>query len=286
MLRFSFSRALRAEERIGRKDPGASALRGEESTGSLRSFTQGARSRGRQRAFIQRKQLRVAGRAESGLAEERVKPVRGKEGKGISLPSGGRRVQCRMKAAVLCILPWLALAQRGHNPCAAATWTADLAQKAGERATLRMEGTVFLPDGKTPAAGIIMYVYQTGLDGKYGSDGRGGPRLRAWIRTDSMGRYRYHTIMPAPYPDGSTPAHIHVHFWGPKAPQQYFDVYFEHDPQVGEPLRAAAKRAGQFASVVRLTPGESAMTGRQDFRLKAKADRFEASIRHGVDACR
>jgi len=191
-----------------------------------------------------------------------------------------------MKSALLWMLPWLAMAQRGPNPCAAAAWTADLARAAGERATLRMEGRVFLPDGRTPAAGIVMYVYQTGRDGEYGSDGRGGPRLRAWLRTDSMGRYRYDTIVPAPYPDGSTPAHIHVQLWGGKAARQYFDVYFEHDSLIGEPLRAAARREGRFASVVRLSPGGPGMTGKQDFRLKARADRFEASIQHGLDACR
>lgn len=191
-----------------------------------------------------------------------------------------------MKTALFWVLPWLAAGQMGPTPCATATWTADLARAAGERATLRMEGTVFLPDGRTPAAGIVMYVYQTGRDGEYGSDGRGGPRLRGWLRTDSMGRYRYDTIVPAPYPDRKTPARIHVQFWGGKAAQQYFDVYFEHDPLLGEPLGKAARREGRFASVVRLSPGGPGVTGLQDFRLKAKADRFEASIRHGVEACR
>lgn len=191
-----------------------------------------------------------------------------------------------MTAALLIVLSWLAPARQERNPCAAATWTADLAQAAGERATLRMEGRVFLPDGKTPAAGVLMYVYQTGRDGEYGSDGRGGPRLRAWIRTDSQGRYRYDTVEPAPYPDGTTPAHIHVQFWGAGVGQQYFDVYFEHDRLVGERLRAAARAEGRFASVVRLSEGGPGRTGKQDFRLKAKADRFEESIRHGLKACR
>lgn len=191
-----------------------------------------------------------------------------------------------MRSVLLWVLSWLAAAERGPDPCAAATWTADLARGTQERATLRMEGRVFHADGKTPAAGIFMDVYQTGRDGEYGSDGRGGPRLQAWVRTDSSGRYRYDTIVPAPYPDGSTPAHIHVQFWGERVGPQYFDVYFDHDPLLGELLRAAARRAGQFASVVRLSPGGPGLTGRQDFRLKAKPDRFEESTRHGMDACR
>lgn len=191
-----------------------------------------------------------------------------------------------MKVVIVCVLPWLLTAQRAPDPCATATWTADLTRATGERATLRMEGRVFLPDGRTPAAGILMYVYHTGKDGEYGRDSRGGPRLRAWIRTDSSGRYRYDTIVPAPYPDGSTPAHIHVQFWGSRFGTQYFDVHFDHDPLLSEPLRAAARRAGQFVSVVRLSPGGPGMMGRLDFRLRTKPDRFEPNIRHGLDACR
>lgn len=181
----------------------------------------------------------------------------------------------------------LALAQQDSNPCRVATWTADLAQEAGEPAALRMEGSVYLPDGRTPAAGITMYVYQTGSDGLYGSDGRGGPKLRAWIRTNSTGRYRYDTIVPAPYPGRSTPAHIHVQFWGSGVPIQYSeDLYFDHDPLVGQELRQRSRQAGRFANVIQLTRGERGLSGRQDFRLKAQPDRFEESIRHGVNRCR
>ena len=168
-----------------------------------------------------------------------------------------------------------------------ATWTANLVRDTGEHAALRMEGKVYLPDGRTPAAGVTMYVYQTGSDGRYGSDGRGGPRLRAWIKTDSQGRYRYDTIVPAPYPGRTTPAHIHVQFWGPQVATQYSeDLYFEHDSLVGEELRARSRQAGQLANVVRLEKGGPGLTGKQDFRLKAQPDQFEENIRHGLERCR
>lgn len=191
-----------------------------------------------------------------------------------------------MRIALLCLLPWLASGQPEPNPCAAATWTADLARDAGERATLRVEGSVFRPDGQTPAAGIFMYVYQTGRDGEYGSDGHGAPRLRAWLRTDPSGRYRFDTIMPAPYPDRSTPAHIHVQFWGEKAPPQFFDLYFEQDPLLTKALRARLRRSGQLSAIVRPQPGGPGHTARQDFRLRPRPDRFEDSIRHGLERCR
>lgn len=192
-----------------------------------------------------------------------------------------------MTAILTAALAWLVLAQQASNPCSIATWTADLASEAGERASLRMEGRVYLPDGRTPAPGVIMYVYQTGADGRYGSDGRGGPRLKAWIKTDTLGRYRYDTILPAPYPGRTTPAHIHVQFWGPGISTQYSeDLYFEHDSLVSAGMRSRSRQAGPFANVARLEEGGPGLKGRQDFRLKAQPDRFEESIRHGVERCR
>lgn len=62
-----------------------------------------------------------------------------------------------MRAALLCLFSWLAMAQPGPNPCAVAVWTADWARAAEERVTLRMEGRVFLPDGRKPAAGVVRH---------------------------------------------------------------------------------------------------------------------------------
>src|SRR5687767_59559 len=63
---------------------------------------------------------------------------------------------------------------------------------AGQRA-LVVSGQVIRPDGKTPAPGVVVYVYHTDASGRYAVEPGAPPRLRAWLRPDSEGRYEYRT---------------------------------------------------------------------------------------------
>lgn len=79
-----------------------------------------------------------------------------------------------------------------------------------------IEGRVLKTDGKTPAAGVVVYAYHTNAAGVYGNGSsesewsRRHGRLRAWVKTGSDGRYRFETIKPAPYPSRTMPAHVHL----------------------------------------------------------------------------
>jgi protocatechuate 3,4-dioxygenase, beta subunit len=126
-----------------------------------------------------------------------------------------------------------AAASYDSGPCKAARASAAVAGPREPGTRIVVSGQVFQADGRTPAAGVTMYVYQTDTTGRYGPSAMAGPRLRAWLKTDSEGRYEYSTIRPAPYPNGSEPAHIHVQFWSDKVPLQYArDLLFEDDPLV------------------------------------------------------
>jgi len=173
------------------------------------------------------------------------------------------------------------------DPCKAATWQATLRKAGPDEVPIRIAGRVFRPDGQSLASGVVLYVYQTGSDGRYGRDADGGPLIRAWLRTDKQGRYRYDTIRPAPYPDRQTPAHIHIQFWGPSTPPQYSgDLYFDDDQLLAASIRGRSAAAGILANVIRLELRNGILTGEQNFRLKASGDRFEDSILHGVRRCR
>lgn len=83
----------------------------------------------------------------------------------------------------------------------------------GER--LRLSGTVYQSDGRTPAADVLLYLHQTHAGGLYeGGAGSGlarrHGRLRGWVRTGEDGRYVFDTIVPGIYPDREGPAHIHL----------------------------------------------------------------------------
>jgi protocatechuate 3,4-dioxygenase beta subunit len=97
-----------------------------------------------------------------------------------------------------------------------------------------ISGTIFRPDGKTPAGGVVLYVYHTDASGYYSKDDDPyNPKLRGWMRTGADGRYEFRTIKPAPYPRRDTPAHIHAQIYSDTIPEYSIDDYwFEGDPLI------------------------------------------------------
>jgi protocatechuate 3,4-dioxygenase, beta subunit len=139
----------------------------------------------------------------------------------------------------------------------------------GER--LVISGTVFQPDGTTPAPAITLFVYHTDARGLYNSpDDALNPRLFGWVRSDEDGRYEFRTIRPAPYPQLTTPAHIHVHVFGPERPEWFIPEYwFEGDTLIPAKDRDLPARLGPFSPVVRLTrDADGGWRGQRDIRLE------------------
>ena len=122
---------------------------------------------------------------------------------------------------------------------------------------LHVEGTVYAPDGKTPAPGVTVYVYHTDAEGVYSetNDNR-NPRIKATLITDPRGRYEFRTIRPAPYPGGGVPAHIHYVLKGGGYAEQRRDLYFEGDPALSGGMIDRSKAAGKFGSVRPVARGE------------------------------
>ncbi|MFW6080149.1 MAG: intradiol ring-cleavage dioxygenase [Gemmatimonadota bacterium] len=107
----------------------------------------------------------------------------------------------------------------------------------GERIVVR--GTVYEPDGETPASGVILYLYHTDAEGVYPrrGDETGNARrhghLRGWLRTDARGRYEFRTIRPGNYPGRDAAAHIHVTVKRPDRPEDWVASFlFADDPQL------------------------------------------------------
>lgn len=123
------------------------------------------------------------------------------------------------------------------------------AAEPGERMIL--SGQVFMPDGRTPAADVVIYAHHTNAVGLY-ADGtpetewsqRHG-RLRGWVKTDAEGRYRFDTIKPAPYPSRNMPAHVHLFLAEPDRRPYYIDeVVFAGEFKVDAAYRAAQDLRG------------------------------------------
>lgn len=132
------------------------------------------------------------------------------------------------------------------------SWRARIAPEDEPGQPMVVRGVVYDTDGN-PAPGVIIYAYHTNASGEYPPDERysGWARrhgeLRAWIRTDDEGRYRFDTIRPASYPNQSIAAHVHMHVIEPDCCTYYISsIHFADDPLLTAEDRAegASGRGG------------------------------------------
>ena len=181
----------------------------------------------------------------------------------------------------------LAAAAFASGPCARATPVATLAgpEEPGER--LVVTGTVFAPDGVTPAAGVFLYVYNTDATGRYARESGAPPRLKGWMKTGPDGRYEYRTIRPASYPGSTIAAHVHTQLWGSGyPPQSNTELLFEGDPFLTAKERSESEALGRFAFIRPAPKDERGVRHAvHDLRLKKEGSRFSGNILHGMEPC-
>lgn len=109
---------------------------------------------------------------------------------------------------------------------------------------LKITGTIYKNDGKTPAKDVILYAYHTNEKGVYpkkntsmGWEKRHG-YLRGWIKTDISGKYTLYTFRPASYPNTTIPQHIHITLKEPDKNEYYIDdFYFADDPNLTDRIK-------------------------------------------------
>ena len=139
------------------------------------------------------------------------------------------------------------------------SWNGRIALVGEPGQPLVIEGVIYKKGGRTPASGIVMYLYHTNSAGLYvpaagqsGMVARHG-RLRGWVKTDKDGRYRFTTIRPATYPNTSFAAHIHPMIKEPGLQTYYIDEFvFADDPFIQADYdKKQEKRGG--SGVIKLT---------------------------------
>ena len=116
---------------------------------------------------------------------------------------------------------------------------------------IEISGTIYQRDGKTPAKDVILYVYHTDQKGVYPKKGnekgwavRHG-FIRGWVKTGEDGTYKFYTMVPASYPEGKNPKHIHPTIKEPGMNEYYIDEYlFEGDPFLENENQSRPPRGG------------------------------------------
>lgn len=143
-----------------------------------------------------------------------------------------------------------------------------------------LTGTVFERDGKTPAANVMLYYYQTDIHGRYPTDeteernmpknqqGQTHGYIRGWVKTGADGRYAIYTVRPGTYPSRDEPAHVHVYLKDPLIDTPYYidDFVFDDDPLLNsERRRKMENRAG--SGVIRFVKKDDLLIGERNIIL-------------------
>ncbi len=165
------------------------------------------------------------------------------------------------------------------------THVARIAPDTAKGQRLLLRGQVFLSDGKTPAANVLMYFYHTNVTGKYakiGTEKRDSYAwwhgyCRGWLKTNAKGEYEIRTIKPVPYPDGREPAHIHFDVKAPTQKTCYNinDFMFKGDPLLTESYEYKMEISSGFLRYggVALALQNGTLTGRRDMVLHPYYDK-------------
>ncbi|PHR47000.1 MAG: intradiol ring-cleavage dioxygenase [Fluviicola sp.] len=151
-----------------------------------------------------------------------------------------------------------------------------------EGVKIKVEGTIYQPDGKTPAKNIILYVYHTNQEGVYApkENAKGWAKKhgynRSWIKTDKNGHYSFYTLKPAPYPNRSDPAHIHYTILEPNGKYYWLgSCHFKGDTLLTKnEIKPDSPRGGSSGLLILKKEGDL-YVGRRDIILGLNIPNYE-----------
>lgn len=152
-------------------------------------------------------------------------------------------------------------------------WETKLANPGEPGEAMIISGTIFKPDGKTPAPNVILYVYHTDAKGEYSpssnqKDGKRHGHLRGWMKTDSQGRYRFATIRPASYPNRQAPQHIHPIIKESDGFMYWIDEFlFDDDPLLNEEEKKHQQKRGGPGIIHLTKDAQGVWIGKRDVIL-------------------
>ncbi len=157
-----------------------------------------------------------------------------------------------------------------------ASWKTRIARSDEPGEAMIISGTVYQPDGETPAADVIVYVYHTNSNGEYPrsdtltGNGKRHGYLRGWMKTNKNGQYRFESIRPAAYQqEGGEPAHIHYVIKPPGEDEYWLSaLIFSDDPRTSG-VHLKAERNGGFSHITDLKKNSDGVwIGSRDLKIQ------------------
>jgi protocatechuate 3,4-dioxygenase beta subunit len=135
---------------------------------------------------------------------------------------------------------------------------------------IKISGTIYQSDGKTPAKDVILFIHQPNEDGDYilkrDANRKRYVYHRAWIKTDTDGKYTFYTFIPGKYDRSKELKQIHRTIKEPgKEAYELVSFFFDDDPLLPELTLACRARA--VGSMLRLQKQDSMYVATRDIKL-------------------
>lgn len=147
---------------------------------------------------------------------------------------------------------------------------------------LKVTGTIYKSDGKTPAPNVTLYIYHTNQKGIYPTSGdekdwvRRHGYIRGWVKTGEDGKYTFYTLKPGTYPSRRQPAHIHPTILEPNGKYYYIAEYlFADDPLVSNEERSNLSSRGGGNGILTLRKEGNLLVGERDIILGRNVPNYE-----------
>jgi protocatechuate 3,4-dioxygenase beta subunit len=135
---------------------------------------------------------------------------------------------------------------------------------------LMITGTIYQNDGVTPASDVVLFIYQPddygNFEMKRDSSRKRYVHHRAWIKTDSDGKYTFYTFMPGKYLRSKELKQIHRVIKEPGKPEYDINPFFFNDDPLIPDLTLAC-RSRMVNSMLRLEQKDGMYMATKDIRL-------------------
>lgn len=139
---------------------------------------------------------------------------------------------------------------------------------------LKITGTIYEKDGKTPAQDVILYICQPDENGDYklkkDSNRKRYVYHRAWIKTDADGRYTFYTFIPGENHYVKELKQIQRIVKVPGQPEQELNSFFFNDDPLLPDLTLEC-RALVVQSILKPKKEDGMLVATRDFRIEKKS---------------
>ena len=141
---------------------------------------------------------------------------------------------------------------------------------ASKSQKLKITGTIYENDGKTPAKNVMLFIHHTDENGNFELKRQNKKRYvhhRGWVKTDADGKYTFYTFVPGKYMYSYELKQILPIVKEPNKPEYKIETFlFDDDPQLTGKCRTKVEKTNPNR-ILKLDKKEGLFIAKRDIIL-------------------